>query len=194
MRDYGIMLRTPIFLYGVFCVGLSYGTIIIFNLSGPFIIEHHMGYTPVVAGYASLIMGIAWLCGGFLGKMLINSAFFPKLKIASSLELLTIGVMIITAGWWANLYSLITFAFLIHVAVGFIFNNYFAYCVGRFPKMAGISGGFIGGAAFFITSIASYGTVGIIKPESQDGLGMSYLILALLIWLILQILVKPERK
>ncbi|WP_149303840.1 MFS transporter [Pareuzebyella sediminis] len=193
LEDYGVMLRTPLFLYGVICVGLSYGTTMVFNLAGAFIIEHGMGYTPVVAGYASLFMGIAWLCGGFLGKLLIDRPFLPKLRIASYLELVAIGLMIISTYWWQNLYSLVFFAFLVHVGVGFIFNNYFAYCIGRFPKMAGISGGFIGGSAFFITSIFSYGVVGLIGPETQQGLGFSYFGLCVLIFVILQFLAKAEK-
>ncbi|WP_437397826.1 MFS transporter [Flagellimonas lutimaris] len=192
LRDYGIMLRTPMFIYGVICSGLCYGTIMIFNLSGAFIVEHGMGFPPVVAGYASLIMGIAWLLGGFLGKTLIDKPFMPKLRIANLLEIMVIILMILSATIWENIYSLVLFAFLVHLGVGFIFNNYFAYCIGRFPKMAGISGGFIGGSAFFITSISSYAIVGLIHPQDQAGLGISYLGMGMLIMVILLFLVKPE--
>jgi MFS family permease len=192
LRDYGIMLRTPMFIYGVICSGLCYGTIMIFNLSGAFIVEHGMGFPPVVAGYASLIMGIAWLLGGFLGKALIDKPFMPKLRIANILEIGVIILMILSATVWENIYSLVLFAFLVHLGVGFIFNNYFAYCIGRFPKMAGISGGFIGGSAFFITSISSYAIVGLIHPQDQAGLGISYLGMGMVIMVILLFLVKPE--
>ncbi|MDC6386582.1 MFS transporter [Flagellimonas taeanensis] len=193
LKDYGTMLRTPMFLYGVICSGLCYGTIMIFNLSGAFIVEHGMGFPPVVAGYASLIMGIAWLLGGFIGKSLIDRPFVPKLRIANILGIAVTILMILSATVWENLYSLILFAFLVHVGVGFIFNNYFAYCIGRFPKMAGISGGFIGGSAFFITSISSYAIVGLVHPQDQSGLGISYLAMAMLIMVILLFLVRPKK-
>jgi len=193
-RDYGIMLRTPMFVYGVICSGLCYGTIMIFNLSGAFIVEQKLGFSPVVAGYTSLAMGVAWLCGGFLGKLFIQKPFIPKLRIASWFGILVIGAMIATATWWENLYSLILFAFLIHVGVGFIFNNYFAYCLGRFPQMAGISGGLIGGSAYFITSLSSYAVVGLAHPESQSTLALCYLSLALVIFVIIQFLIQPERE
>ncbi|WP_108423285.1 MFS transporter [Flagellimonas amoyensis] len=193
LKDYGTMLRTPMFLYGVICSGLCYGTIMIFNLSGAFIVEHGMGFPPVVAGYASLIMGMAWLLGGFIGKGLIDRPFVPKLRIANILGITVTILMILSATLWENLYSLILFAFLVHVGVGFIFNNYFAYCIGRFPKMAGISGGFIGGSAFFITSISSYAIVGLVHPQDQSGLGISYLGMAMLIMVILLFLVRPEK-
>lgn len=193
LKAYGTMLRTPMFIYGVVCSGLCYGTIMIFNLSGAFIVEHGMGFPPVVAGYASLIMGIAWLLGGFIGKGLIDRPFVPKLRIANILGIMVTILMIFSATVWENLYSLILFAFLVHVGVGFIFNNYFAYCIGRFPEMAGISGGFIGGSAFFITSISSYAIVGLVHPQGQSGLGISYLGMAMLIMVILLFLIRPEK-
>ena len=193
IKDYGIMLRTPMFVFGVICSGLCYGTIMVFNLSGAFIIEHGMGFPPLVAGYASLAMGIAWLSGGFIGKALINKPFIPKLRVASLLGIGLTLLMIFSAKGLENIYTMLFFAFLVHVGVGFIFNNYFAYCIGRFPKMAGISGGFIGGSAFFLTSISSYAIVGAVHPSSQIGLGISYLSLGLLILIIVQFLIKPEK-
>ena len=59
--------------------------------------------------------------------------------------------------------------------------------------MAGISGGFIGGSAFFITSISSYAIVGLVHPQDQSGLGISYLGMAMLIMVILLFLVRPEK-
>lgn len=192
INDYSIMLSTPMFIYGVICSGLCYGTIMIFNLSGAFILEHGMGFPPVVVGYVSLIMGIAWLLGGFLGKALIDKPFILKLRIAIMVEVGVVLLMILSAKVWGNLYSLILFAFLAHLGVGFIFNNYFAYCIGRFPKMAGISGGFIGGSTFFITSISSYAIVGILHPQNQMGLGFSYLIMGIILMIILLFFVKQS--
>lgn len=74
--------------------GLSYSMIMFFNLCGSFIIEHKMGYSEVVAGYVSLILGFAWMLGGFIGKALINKAFLPKIRIANFLQIGLIGVMI----------------------------------------------------------------------------------------------------
>jgi hypothetical protein len=32
---------------------------------------------------------------------------------------------------------MVLFAFVIHVTAGFMFNNYFAYCLGRFQNQQG---------------------------------------------------------
>ncbi|WP_199139486.1 multidrug effflux MFS transporter [Pedobacter sp. ASV12] len=191
IKDYKTMLSTPLFLYGIFIIGLCYGTTMVFGLSGSFIIEHQFGYSPVVAGYAALMMGLAWMCGGLLGKALIQKPFIPKIRIANMLQLIFIAGMLVSAQWFNNIFTLIFFAFLIHVCVGFIFNNYFAYCLGRFPQMAGVASGLSGGANFIITSVCSYTVVGVLHPQSQLGLGYGYLFIGLIALLLLQFLVKP---
>ncbi|HEX7753755.1 MAG TPA: multidrug effflux MFS transporter [Niabella sp.] len=190
IRDYKFMLSSRVFLYGLLICGLCYGTTMIFGLSGSFIIEHKMQYSPVVAGYAALIMGLAWMTGGFLGKATLNKAFLPKLRLSNVIQLLATLLMIGSVGLVQNIYTLILFAFLIHACVGFIFNNYFAYCLGRFPQMAGLASGLAGGANFIITAVASYTVVGMLHPEAQATLGWGYLVMGALSFFILQFLLK----
>jgi len=192
LKDYRTMLSTRLFLYGLFVLGLCYGTTMVFGLSGSFIIEHQFHYSPVVAGYVALIMGLAWMCGGFIGKALVQKPLIPKIRLANGLQLLLIVSMLITTQWHHNIYTLIVFAFLIHICVGFIFNNYFAYCLGRFPQMAGLASGLSGGSGFVITSVSSYTVVGILHPQSQMDLGYGYLSIGLIAFALLQFLVKPE--
>lgn len=194
IKDYKTMLSTPLFLYGIFVIGLCYGTTMVFGLSGSFIIEHQFNYSPVVAGYAALMMGLAWMAGGFIGKALIEKPFIPKIRIANILQLIFIGGMLISAQWFNNIFTLTFFAFCIHICVGFIFNNYFAYCLGRFPQMAGVASGLSGGANFIITSICSYTVVGLLHPQSQLDLSYGYLFIGLIAFLFLQFLVRPETR
>ena len=193
VKNYGTMLRTPLFAYGLLVCGLCYGTTMIFGLSGSFIIEHRMQYSPIVAGYAALLMGLAWMCGGFIGKAMMNKPFLPKLKRANIFQVLLIALMIISARWIHNIYTLLAFAFLIHACVGFIFNNYFAYCLGRFPQMAGAASGLSGGANFIVTSACSFTVVSLLHPQSQLALGYGYLCIGVIAVIVLQVLVKPER-
>lgn len=194
IKDYKTMLSTPLFLYGIFVIGLCYGTTMVFGLSGSFIIEHQFNYSPVVAGYAALMMGLAWMAGGFIGKALIEKPFIPKIRIANILQLVFIGGMLISAQWFNNIFTLTFFAFFVHICAGFIFNNYFAFCLGRFPQMAGVASGLSGGANFIITSVCSYTVVGLLHPTSQLGLSYGYLFIGLIAFFILQFLVKTATK
>lgn len=185
LKEYDMMFRTKDFFYGMLMCGVSYAMVIFFNLCGAFIIEHKMGYSEVVAGYVSLILGFAWMMGGFLGKALIEKAFLPKIRYANFIQLFLIVLMIFSSLFSNTIYSLVAFAFVIHVTAGFIFNNYFAYCLGRFPNSAGVAGGLTGGFAFIITSAISYGIVAILKPQVQLHVAEGYFILGILGLLIL---------
>lgn len=188
LKEYDMMFRTKDFFYGMVMCGLSYAMVIFFNLCGAFIIEHKMGYSEVIAGYSSLILGFAWMVGGFIGKALMNKAFLPKIRYANFIQLALIILMFAASYFISNLYTLVAFAFGIHVTAGFIFNNYFAYCLGRFPNSAGLAGGLTGGVAFIITSAISYGIVAMIKPEAQLQVAEGYFILGILGLFILSII------
>ena len=178
-NSYKIILSSRDFIAGITLLGISYAMIMLFSLSGSFIIEHTLGYSPVVAGYVSLILGGAWMCGGFAGKVLINKQFMVKNKAAYLVQVLLIIAMIGSASLGSTILSLVLFAFLIHITAGFIFNNYFTYCLNRFPQFAGVASGLTGGLAFSLTAILSYGLIAIIKPETQLMVGTGYFIIAL---------------
>lgn len=180
IKEYNSMFKAKDFFYGMLMCGLSYSMIMFFNLCGSFIIEHKMGYSEVVAGYVSLILGFAWMTGGFLGKALIKKAFLPKIRFANFIQIFLIILMFVASYFTSNIYSLVAFAFAVHVTAGFIFNNYFSYCIGRFPNSAGIAGGLTGGVAFIITSALSYGIVALIKPEVQLQVAEGYFVLGVL--------------
>lgn len=182
-----MMFRTKDFFYGMLMCGVSYAMVIFFNLCGAFIIEHKMGYSEVVAGYVSLILGLAWMSGGFLGKFLIEKDFLPKIRFANYTQLFLILFMIFCSFFLNNIYSLVAFAFVIHITAGFIFNNYFAYCIGRFPNSAGVAGGLTGGVSYIITSAVSYTIVALLRPTMQLDVAEEYLILALLGFAILSL-------
>ena len=187
LKEYDMMFRTKDFFYGMLMCGVSYAMVIFFNLCGAFIIEHKMGYSEVVAGYVSLILGLAWMSGGFLGKFLIDKDFLPKIRFANYTQLFLILFMIFCSFFLNNIYSLVTFAFVIHITAGFIFNNYFAYCIGRSPNSAGVAGGLTGGVSYIITSAVSYTIVALLRPTMQLEVAEGYFILALLGFVILSL-------
>lgn len=185
LKEYDMLFRAKDFFYGMLMCGISYAMVIFFNLCGAFIIEHKMGYSEVVAGYVSLILGFAWMLGGFLGKFLISKDFLPKIRLANYVQIVLILLMIFSSFYLNTIYSLVAFAFVIHVTAGFIFNNYFAYCLGRFPNSAGVAGGLTGGVSYIITSAVSYSIVAILRPTIQLDVAEGYLIMGILGFFIL---------
>ena len=177
---YTTMLKTTSFTLGIVMLGLAYSMVMIYNMTGPFIIEHNLHLSPVVAGYSSLVLGFAWMVGGFIGKGTINYPFFNRLAFNVALQVVFVLLMLVSVKYVTNLYTLIFFAFIVHVAAGFTFNNFFTYCLSKFPKNAGVASGLTGGINYVIVSVLSYSIVSLFPARDEYNLGSSYLILALL--------------
>lgn len=191
---YSSMIKTASFTLGIVMLGLAYCMVMVYNMTGPFIIEHQLNFSPVIAGYSSLVLGFAWMVGGFIGKATINRPFFRRLVVNVLMQLLFVALMIISLQFVANLYSLIFFAFIIHVGAGYTFNNYFTFCLSKFPKNAGIAGGLTGGITYVIVSFLSYGIVNVIPAKDERNLSHSYLILILLSLVIMFVIFKINKK
>jgi predicted MFS family arabinose efflux permease len=149
-------------------------------MTGPFIIEHKLGLSPIIAGYSSLLLGGAVMLGGFLGKATINKPFVKKLSVNLALQVLFCLVMFVSGFFQENLYSMVFFAFLIHASSGYTFNTFFTFCLSRFPKNAGIASGLTGGINYVIVSFLSYGIIAAIPAKDQLNLTYSYAVLIIL--------------
>jgi MFS family permease len=171
------MIKTTSFTLGIVMLGLSYSMVMIYNMTGPFIIEHQLGLTPVVAGYSSLILGGGVMIGGLFGKATINQPFNKKLSINLGLQAFFGVAMLISTYFVSNLYSMIFFAFLVHASSGYTFNSFFTYCLSRFPTNAGIAGGLTGGINYVIVSFLSYTIITFVPAKDETNLTYSYLIL-----------------
>lgn len=191
---YAEMIKTTSFTLGIVMLGLAYCMVMVYNMTGPFIIEHHLNFSPVVAGYSSLFLGFAWMVGGFIGKATINKPFFKRLMINSLLQVAFVVLMMISLNFVSNLWSLIFFAFIIHVGAGYTFNNYFTFCLSKFPKNAGIAGGLTGGFTYVIVSFLSYGVVNLIPAKDERNLSHSYLIMILLSVIVMFIISRIRQK
>lgn len=177
--SYRVMLRNSGFLSGILILGISYSVVMVFNIAGPFVVEHHFNYSPVIIGYCTLILGISWMIGGILSKRLVHYTFNPKILFFAGFQLLCIIGLIVLSGYYDNLMLLVSFAFIIHICSGFIFTNYFTNNMLFFPSNAGISGGLMGGLLYIITSISSYIIASSGEIASTWDMGWRYLLIAL---------------
>ncbi|WP_443946205.1 MFS transporter [Pedobacter sp. AW1-32] len=188
------MIKTPSFTLGIVMLGLAYCMVMVYNMTGPFIIEHHLHMSPVIAGYSSLVLGFAWMVGGFIGKATINRPFFKRLTINAVTQLGFVVLMILSLSLISNLYSMIFFAFIIHVCAGFTFNNYFTFCLSKFPNNAGIAGGLTGGITYVIVSFLSYIIVNVVPAKDEANLSYSYLIMIVLSLLIMGVILRIRKR
>jgi MFS family permease len=191
---YTEMIKTASFTLGIVMLGLAYCMVMIFNLTGPFIIQQHLNLSVVYAGYSSLILGLAWMIGGFIAKATNNRPFFKRLRVNLLIQAGFILVMLSSLTLISNIYSLVGFAFLIHMGAGYTFNNYFTYCLSKFPKNAGISGGLTGGVTYVLVSFLSYGIIQVLPAKDEANLSYSYFILILLSLIIMRLIFWIDKK
>lgn len=178
---YQEMLTHLPFVLGLTLLGLSYAMVMVCNMTAPFIIEHHLHYDAVTTGYASLILGFAWMVGGFISKATIRYPFFRKLAVNIGVQLLFVTGMLIAVRYFDELFVLVGFAFAIHVGAGFTFNNYMTFSMTRFPQNAGIASGLTGGFNFLLVSALSYGIISGFPAHDGRNLAWSYLVLCILV-------------
>lgn len=171
---YTAMIRTGSFTLGIAMLGLAYSMVMVYNMSGPFIIEHHFHLSPVITGYCSLFLGFAWMAGGFLGKGLINKPFVTKMSINVALQFVAATALLLFFWLFGQLWTVLLFAFLVHVGAGFTYNNYFTFCLQRFPNNAGIAGGLTGGLSYVTVSILSYALIYMLPASNGTNLSLSY--------------------
>lgn len=193
-RTYYHMLATPSFTLGLIMLGFAYSMVMVYNLTGPFIVQYHLGFSPVIAGYCSLILGFAWMVGGFIGKATLHKPFFKKISLNLCLQLLFVAAMIISLMFLDSLYTMVLFAFLIHTCAGYTFNNYFTANLSQFPEHAGIASGLVGGVVFIIVSFLSYAIVAVVPAKDGVNLSHSYLLLTLMSFVVLYGVLRVKRQ
>ena len=182
---YGNMLKTWDFTSGLIILGLSYAMVLLYGMCSPFLIEHRLHFSPTITGYCSLFSGVSVLIGGTVSRMLVQKPLVKKMVIASSLQLVTVALMIPLTAYYQNLFTLMVYVFLLHSLAGFIFNNLLSYCLIRFPQHAGKGSGLVGGGFSVVTSVLSSLLVNTLTITSQSILGVAYAVLAILVFVLL---------
>lgn len=181
IQTYTGMLKTADFTLGLIIIGISFGMVVLYSLSSPFIIERVFGYSAVTTGYSSLLSGLSLMTGGIIAKSLIKKSLTKKIVIAIVIQFFLILLMIIISYSGSSLYTLVGFIIGIHLAGGFIFNILYAYSLTRFSKNAGTASGVTGGVMYIISSVFSYGFANLFKVKSQLFLGIADLSLLIVI-------------
>lgn len=174
-------IKTPDFTLGIIILGISFGLVVVYSLSSPFIIERVLGYSSVATGYSSLLSGLSLMTGGIIAKSMINKPLAQKVITAISIQIILVVLMIGTVPFGTNIFTLIGFTIGIHMAGGFTFNVVYAYCLSRFTKNAGIASGLTGGVLYIISSLVSYSFANLYAVKSQVLLGVANITLIMIL-------------
>lgn len=181
---YGEILSSGKFNLGVLSLGFAYAMVMLFNLMGSFLVQVTLGYTPIEYGHYALVMGFAWMCGGLLNRRLLRLELMSKMRVSIICAMVIALIMFLLSLKSGSIYAVLIPAFLMHTLAGFIFNNYFAYCLSMFPRYAGTAGGVAGSGAYVITFAASSILAGILPSSTISALASGYFILAFACWIL----------
>ena len=191
---YKSMLQNKQFMLGILILGISYSIVMLFNITGPFIIENTFHYTSVAIGYCTLLLGFSWGVGGFIAKKRMNQPFNKRIGIPIAVQLVAIIGLLGVSMFYESIFVMVGFAFLIHIISGVLFTTFFTSSMLFFPTNAGTAGGLMGGLVYIITSISgsliSLGT----QVSTQGDLAWRYLFFAILLLLVVFSMSRLQKK
>jgi MFS family permease len=180
-KVYNTLISSADFTFGIVVLGVCFGTLMIFSMSAPFIVEHLFHLSSVATGYCALLSGTSIFIGGILGKTLKFGSLSKKLILANITQLVLIGLMYVLTPVYTSLPFLMMFVVLINIICGFIYNLFFTYCLTRFPLNAGVASGLTSGGSYLVTSFVTSVLFGFIAIKDPSSLALGYLVFGLLI-------------
>lgn len=175
LSTYAGILKTRDYVLALVLIALAYTMVVVFGMVSPFVIEHVYHHSAVLSGYGSLLSGAALMAGGIISKSLINRPLIKKVTVALGIQVILALAMAASTALGESAFTFIGFTLSIHIAGGFIFNNLFAYSLGRFSSNAGIVSGLTGGGLFTLGSVFSYSIVNITSIKSQQDLAVVFI-------------------
>ncbi|TDQ77337.1 MFS transporter [Sphingobacterium yanglingense] len=191
---YKSMLQNKQFMLGILILGISYSIVMLFNITGPFIIENTFHYTSVAIGYCTLLLGFSWGVGGFIAKKRMNQPFNKRIGIPIAVQLVAIIGLLGVSMFYESIFVMVGFAFLIHIISGVLFTTFFTSSMLFFPTNAGTAGGLMGGLVYIITSISgSLISLGS-QVSTQGDLAWRYLFFAILLLLVVFSMSRLQKK
>jgi DHA1 family bicyclomycin/chloramphenicol resistance-like MFS transporter len=171
IQVYKDMLGTKDFTLGLIITGCCYGTVLVYAMASPFIIERSFHLSPVFTGYCALLSGVFIMLGGAVAKAMLSIPISRKIPFALGSMLLFALLIFVTGSFGPNIYLMIGLSLGLHASCSVVFNTFYAYCLMRFKNNAGTASGLTGGGMYMVNSIVSYGLVYSYHINGQTLLG-----------------------
>jgi DHA1 family bicyclomycin/chloramphenicol resistance-like MFS transporter len=152
------MLKDGPFRAFIVLMMAGYGYLLIFNVLGPFLVQHHLGFSAIVYGHMAMILGIGWLLGS-VSNRLLSIQYSSK----QCLILGAYGLFIMTGLFWIiamttplTLWTLVLPSLFLFAAASICFTNTFGFILARYPKRTGTASSLYGSSMILGTGILSY--------------------------------------
>ena len=168
------ILIHPIFIFSTILLSFIYSVLILFNITGPFLIETVLMYSIVDYGYMALFLGFGYFIGCYINKFLLNYIKPLKISIIAILSGITVCIIMIALGIFLtiNLYIVLIPIFFLLFISGLIFPNIMSGCLGLFSNTGGTASAVYGTCMLAGTTII---TAFATKIKINSQLPMEYM-------------------
>ncbi len=189
---YKIILTSSEFIAYVTLIMMIYGTMTMFNVIGPFLIQVILHQNAIVYGHLSLLFGVAWLSGNLLNRFTIQYDVNKKIYLSLGCNLIITGIML----YYFHLYSLSTInltitIFLLNTISGLILPNGYSLSLALFPQAVGSASAIMG--SLFITG-SGLATIVAAFLKTTTAIPLLYAYLAMFVISLALIFVQARRK
>lgn len=124
--------------------GMSFGTMIIYYTTSPFLLQSVLGITPVEYGLLFLVTSLGFIVGSLV---LSRLPFHPRVMMALGLIILWIAPIAMLIFYWAgifNVWSIVLPATGVTMAVGVVYPTGMGHAVRRLAEVAGSAAAMVG--------------------------------------------------
>jgi Bcr/CflA subfamily drug resistance transporter len=185
IKEFVVIIKTPSFTISVLCAAIAFSGLITYKISAPFLFENIIGLTPLKFGIISFFIAGSISAGSLINsKYLFNCSFNQRIKIASSLFILSAFLLYIF--YLTTPISTITVFFpalLFSMGVGIIFPTAIANALYPFTKNAGSASALFGFTQMTITMLTNY-LFSFVKLNSVLPLSISFMSCGIIIFLL----------
>ncbi|HIB85530.1 MAG TPA: Bcr/CflA family efflux MFS transporter [Chromatiaceae bacterium] len=181
INDMKLILANPIFLSLVCILILSYGYLLIFNVLGPFLVQHSMQYSAALYGQMAMVLGFGSFCGSMLNRFLLNYFSNQRLLLLAGICLLLASFVfcVVSLLFPLTLLTLVLPCFLLFAISSMAFTNAFGLILSLYPQKTGIANSLFGSILLLGTALITY-IAGFTHLKSQRPMMWLYMIFSAL--------------
>ncbi len=166
-NNFFTIFKHPVFWGWAIITSLIYAFIVIFGIIGPFLIQTQLHYNAAVYGRVAFFIGVAWMAGNFLNRLLVKFDTHFMMRILLVITTLTSAVVLaLSIIIPMTLYSLIFPLLLLFMMASSIFPYSYGGPIELFPEMSGTASSAMGGVTAGAVSLISSLTV-LLKSNNQ---------------------------
>lgn len=155
INNFNLLFNEKRYIAAVLCIAVVYAFVIAFNLFIPFIIAD-LHYSPSFYGKIALLLGLAWLAGNLLSRLVENVCFSNFLiKIFLLMAFIICSIALFVNMYITSVVTIVLPAILSVSLVSFSFPKLYGYSVRMFPQMAALAGAIMGSSFVLVTGIIS---------------------------------------